>query len=172
MAPSKTEILKNKRLAALKQLERLQEFALNQAADATLESLELRKASLEKLMQQFEGVQSKLEETYCDEETEQARTAFEIVYFEIHPLLSALIKTKINVAAPPVLVPVVNANVGRQGVRLPDLSVPKFTGDTTKWLQFIETFTSLVDRDATLSNTAKFQYLLLSVCQLPGRLPE
>ena len=43
--------------------------------------------------------------------------------------------------------------------RLPDLTLPKFDGNVTSWLEFRDTFQSVIASSARLSNIDKFHYL-------------
>jgi hypothetical protein len=45
-------------------------------------------------------------------------------------------------------------------VNLPKLQLPKFDGNYLKWTGFIDAFTSAVDKDSSLENIQKFQYLI------------
>ena len=42
---------------------------------------------------------------------------------------------------------------------LPQLSIPKFSGDLTQWLSFRDMFVSTIDKNAKLSSVKKLQYL-------------
>lgn len=44
-------------------------------------------------------------------------------------------------------------------VKLPKLNIEKFTGDTSHFLEFINTFTSAIDKNESLTKLEKFQYL-------------
>uniref|UniRef100_A0A1B6KZV2 Integrase catalytic domain-containing protein n=1 Tax=Graphocephala atropunctata TaxID=36148 RepID=A0A1B6KZV2_9HEMI len=46
------------------------------------------------------------------------------------------------------------------GVKLPKLNLQTYDGSPLKWISFINLFDTTVHRNATLSNVAKFQYLL------------
>jgi hypothetical protein len=50
-------------------------------------------------------------------------------------------------------------------VNLPKLQLPKFDGNFLKWTGFIDAFASAVDKDSSLENIQKFQYL---IAQLTG----
>jgi hypothetical protein len=45
-------------------------------------------------------------------------------------------------------------------VRLPQLSIPKFSGNLQDWVTFKDTFLSLVGDSITIPNIQKFHYLL------------
>jgi len=48
-------------------------------------------------------------------------------------------------------------------VRLPQIELPKFSGDYVNWITFRDLFTSLVDKNLSLTKTQKF-YFLRSAC--------
>ncbi|XP_055714768.1 uncharacterized protein LOC129808888 [Phlebotomus papatasi] len=48
--------------------------------------------------------------------------------------------------------------------KLPQLSVPKFSGNYTEWISFREMFTSAVHNKSSLSDAEKFQYLKGYLC--------
>ena len=52
-----------------------------------------------------------------------------------------------------------NASCQDRNMRLPKLNIKTFTGNTTEWPTFIESFDTAVDCNGALSNIQKFQYL-------------
>jgi len=50
-------------------------------------------------------------------------------------------------------------SVSNTNVKLPKLEIPKFSGDTLKWLEFFELFECNVDKNSKLSDIEKFSYL-------------
>lgn len=92
------------------------------------------------------------------EENEQ-ETEFENTYFR----LMAIAKRKLaqfeavnNVAtvAQEEAVPVIKSNV-----KLPTITLPTFNGQYSQWLQFKDAFISLIDKNTTLMDIQKLQYL-------------
>lgn len=49
------------------------------------------------------------------------------------------------------------------GAKLPNLSLPHFSGEYNKWIQFKETFDALISRNESLDTIQKFYYLLDSL---------
>ena len=45
------------------------------------------------------------------------------------------------------------------GVKLPNLNLPTFSGQYSQWRQFFDTFNTLIESDASLTNIQKFYYL-------------
>lgn len=50
-----------------------------------------------------------------------------------------------------------------QGVKLPTINLPKFNGQYVKWLEFHDTFASLIHDNESLSDVQKFHYLRASL---------
>jgi len=48
-------------------------------------------------------------------------------------------------------------------VKLPQLSIPKFSGNLQDWVTFKDTFLSLVGDSTTISNIQNFHYLLSAI---------
>ena len=46
-----------------------------------------------------------------------------------------------------------------QGVKLPKITIKRFTGETTEWQQFYDTFKATVDANRKISDVEKFSYL-------------
>ncbi|XP_017885421.1 uncharacterized protein LOC108628181 [Ceratina calcarata] len=59
-------------------------------------------------------------------------------------------------ATPPLSAPV---TVVEQAQRLPEIKIPRFNGDPTKWLNFRDLFTSLVTKHRKLTDAQRLQYL-------------
>lgn len=55
---------------------------------------------------------------------------------------------------------------------VPDLGLPTFAGDSTKWMSFIEQFNAIVDRRAGLTDSEKFQYLLMALWAPASKMVE
>lgn len=54
-------------------------------------------------------------------------------------------------------------NPGIQGVRLPTINLPKFKGNYDSWLEFKDTFESLIHNNGSISEIQKFHYLRASL---------
>lgn len=164
MAPTKAEVLKNKRSSYWDQLQRVELFIedIDEVAAAGFEGLQLRLRSLEKLSTNFESIQSELEGYAYDKDTAEVRQHFESLYFKVHPALSRLCN---SVKPDEIIVASHQNNSGQPNhfIRLPDLGLPTFSGDTVKWMSFIEQFNATVHRKPGLSDAEKFQYLLLAL---------
>lgn len=125
-------------------------------------------SGLDRIYNNFDKIQGNIEELGYDGDTAKIRAEFEQVYFHLNPELTRLITLRqAKIARPrlsidgagPSHAPAIDTPI--QGLKLPDLSVPTFSGDSTKWVTFNETFNSLIHNNNSLSNSAKFQYLML-----------
>lgn len=50
-----------------------------------------------------------------------------------------------------------------QGIRLPTIELPKFSGEVAEWLSFRDTFESLIHKNGTIDLIQKFHYLKASL---------
>ncbi|XP_066261289.1 uncharacterized protein [Euwallacea similis] len=60
----------------------------------------------------------------------------------------------------------VNLNTAK-AVKLPDINLPIFDGSLQNWLEFRDTFESLIHKNEALSDIQRFHYLRASVCNEP-----
>lgn len=49
--------------------------------------------------------------------------------------------------------------IHRQRVKLPEISIPPFTGEISQWTSFMELFSALILNDSSLTSIQKFIYL-------------
>lgn len=81
---------------------------------------------------------------------------FETSYFELIVSASDLLETIQDTQYAQV---VCQANSQFNAIVLPQIDLPTFSGDTSKWLEFHDTFLSLIDDNESLSKVQKFYYL-------------
>ncbi|KAJ8957147.1 hypothetical protein NQ314_006596 [Rhamnusium bicolor] len=113
--------------------------------------LESRLERANQLLYQFEQIQNELVEMVgLDKLPEQLdeRRAFENTFFE------TIAEAKDNKPA---------VSVGLSGVRLPQLNLPTFVGNYDTWLEFRDTFESLIHFNTTIGDIQKFHYLRASL---------
>lgn len=60
-------------------------------------------------------------------------------------------------------VPFLSGNMAQGGAKLPNLGLPQFDGDYGKWMQFKETFGTLISKNQFLDDIQRFYYLLDSL---------
>ena len=142
-----------------------QQFVSNFGDNSQLAELKVRLGNVEPLFTEFESISldlSILDESRYDQDEYEA---FESNYFLCIAAATELINkhekgqnlafnrvTQQSRSNSPQLV---NANK-----KLPQIGLPKFWGDYDKFPQFLETFTTLIDKNPNLDNIQKFYYLI------------
>ncbi|XP_055633148.1 uncharacterized protein LOC129773560 [Toxorhynchites rutilus septentrionalis] len=108
-------------------------------------------------------------ENATDEETESSnrliRQNFELDYVRAYGFLTTKIR-ELNAGSQHVsqAVAVVNApNPPQTRIKLPEVKLPTFDGSISEWITFRDTYQSLIDSNAQLSQIDKFSYLVASL---------
>ena len=138
---------------------RMERFVDSYAADPKPEQLELRFKLINENWGKYNNVQEQLEELGLDSKDQQQRDEME----ERYCYLTGLIQSKVKV---PELSGSPELNVTTEPsvkVKLPQLSIPKFSGNLQDWVTFTDTFLSLVGDSITIRNIQKFHYLLSAI---------
>jgi hypothetical protein len=138
---------------------RLERFADNYVVDPKPEQLEVRLKLVNENWQKYNNVQDELEELCHDSENQQQREEMD----ERYCYLTGFIQTKmkeLELSGSPELNVTTEPSVK---VRLPQLSIPKFSGNLQDWVTFKETFLSLVGDSVTIPDIQKFHYLLSAI---------
>ncbi|XP_047032323.1 uncharacterized protein LOC124639132 [Helicoverpa zea] len=136
---------------------------LDESLDASqVCELQLRLGKMESLFSQFDEVQSKLE-CLADDVNSQLpeRNEFESKYYKIfakaQDLLTRNLKPTKN---EPLESDYSSAQTrNRRLVKLPTIQLPKFSGSYEKWLEFHDTFSSLIHCNDDIDDVNKFHYL-------------
>ncbi|XP_030757302.1 uncharacterized protein LOC115883129 [Sitophilus oryzae] len=130
--------------------------------------LETRLTLCGKLIDEFSEIQAEIEEVVSDADLEaeyKEREAFSNEYFhEISKAKKLIFEYNKNS----------NSNLDTESaaardsvfhtnVKLPPIQVPKFSGDYETWLEFRETFESLIHTNESLTGIQKFHYLKVSL---------
>lgn len=125
-------------------------------SNQTCVDLKMRITGAASLYNEFNEIQSKLEESVSDvEEQLTHREQFEDSYYSILSQAECLLKqTQVTDSS---------ATHQRNSIKLPTISLPTFDGSYEQWLEFRDTFTSLVHNCKDLSNIEKFHYLKSSL---------
>lgn len=124
-------------------------------------SLENRLETLESLYKEFYAIHSEILNEIEDEDEDTMNTAvekgdqFQELYYEVKLLLSKSIKSLCTS-----LKGHVGETVGNHhSVKLPTIILPTFDGSYEKWLNFHDTYSSLIHNSQTLTVIEKFHYL-------------
>ncbi|XP_030753971.1 uncharacterized protein LOC115880817 [Sitophilus oryzae] len=154
-------------------LDRIQQNAINvKPSEDVVSELQLRCEKASKLLDEFEQFQLEIEVNSDDEETQQnVRSEFEDAYFSIITAANQFIKKN--------LVSVENDSEGSasggsiasagastsntQAIKLPTIQLPKFEGFYESWLEFRDTFESLIHLNSSINKIQKFHYLRASL---------
>lgn len=103
--------------------------------------------------EKFDTIQAELERLDPTELESQYRTEVDVLFDEVKYRLADKIEEKR-----------VEQTVSVQNKpKLPDLTVPKFTGNILQWLNFKNVFTEIINKHASLDNVSKYQYLETSL---------
>ncbi|XP_055589242.1 uncharacterized protein LOC129741527 [Uranotaenia lowii] len=125
----------------------------------------VRLQSLEKLKKDFDIIQRQIDQMDAENLDEHIaqRVTFESSFFKIKGFLLSKLPSQINQS------PLMNStmfqnpsSVSGFHLRLPQIDLPKFDGDFSKWLSFRDTFSSMVHLNPEIPTVAKLQYLLQS----------
>lgn len=128
--------------------------------------LQLRIGKTELLYDQYDEVQMELEISTGNSDTQMAdRSDFERRYFKV--LSEAQDILAHNVKKQETFGSAASVQSSRKGnnklVKLPTISLPKFSGDFDTWLCFRDTFTSLIDSNDEIDDINKYHYLRASL---------
>lgn len=115
--------------------------------------LKLRVVGSQSLMNDFNHVQTQIEDISPESEIEiqlESRENFEREYYNILALAECLTvsEERSETSAP-----------GNSAIKLPTISIPCFDGSYEHWLEFRDTFLSLVHNCDTITPIQKFHYL-------------
>jgi len=138
---------------------RMERFMDNYAVDTRPEHLDVRLKLINESWEKYNNVQDEFEELGHDGNNQQQRDEME----ERYCYLTAFIQTnmkEIEVAGAPELNVTTEPSVK---VKLPQLSVTKFSCNLQDWVKFKDTFLSLVGDSTTIPKIQKFHYLLSAI---------
>lgn len=138
---------------------RMEKFVDNYMADQKSEQLEIRLKLINENWEKYTQAQDELEELAYDSYNQQQREEMEERYCHLTGFIQSKLKELEVTAAP-------ESNVNVEPavkVKLPQLSIPKFSGQLQDWVTFKDTFLSLVGSNTTIPNIQKFHYLLAAI---------
>lgn len=129
--------------------------------------LQLRIGKLESIFDQYDEVQLKLE---CMSENpsihDQDRISFEELYYKSVAKAQHLVNElapKSHCGSDHNSSHTIKSNNNNQLVKLPTIQLPKFNGSYHDWLEFRDTFISLIHSNTDIDNINKFHYLRASL---------
>lgn len=123
---------------------------------AQYNELQLRLGKIEHVYNQYDEIQLKLECMAEDVSTQLTeRTEFESAYFKLVARAQDILAKQNEVVNSDKCSRVSN----NQLVKLPTIQLPKFNGKYDKWLEFRDTFSSLIHSNDNIDEINKFHYL-------------
>ncbi|XP_035457975.2 uncharacterized protein LOC118281504 isoform X2 [Spodoptera frugiperda] len=128
--------------------------------------LQERFNKFDSLHSQFDELQTEIELLADDAETAFVeREDFDRQFFNLVALTRSLLGSSVNGAGSEAGFKDADsgAHVSNSFVRLPKIDLPHFDGNYQCWLEFRDTFTSLIHDNASINNINKFHYLRASL---------
>jgi hypothetical protein len=137
----------------------MEKFVDNYMADQKTEQLEVRLKLISENWEKCNQAQDELEELGYDSYNQQQREEMEERYCHLTGFIQTKLK-ELEVTGTPEL----NGNFEQLvKVRLPQLSIPRFSGHLQDWITFKDIFLSLVGNITSIPNIQKFHYLLAAI---------
>lgn len=169
-ADGELSVLKFKRGQIKSQMTRFKTFLSNFDAHSDVLDLEVRLQTLERgTLEEFNDIQSKIEALQNQIIQDDERNTFENTYFKTIAYAKRIISNR-NKPTPStnstqfesdgsVSAGFIADSDSRSRVKLPRLNLPEFHGNYEQWMGFIDTFSSLIDRNTQITEIEKFYYL-------------
>lgn len=140
---------------------------LNESLDRSqVNELQLRVDKLIKLYDQYDEVQTRLECIVEDVSAQMTdRTDFESTYYKLLAEAQEIISvnSKAKQSSTRGDYESVHSESQQNFVKLPTIELPKFSGSYENWLEFHDTFTSLIHENNRITDINKFHYLRASL---------
>lgn len=178
---AKLKVMKGKRAQIKAQCTRFRTYLTNlNVSETSLIELRQRHEKFIENWQNFNDIQSSIEETEADEDSQyehhEERTQFETKYFAITVDLETLIEGKQEATRLATNLPAdvsrnaQNTTNGAQGgsstndyLKLPRINLPVFSGKYDDWVPFKNIFTTMFHDHPTLPKVQKMQYLIAAL---------
>lgn len=136
--------------------------------------LKLRIPGAQSLMNDFNQVQSKIEDLVPESESDkliESRVEFEREYYIVLAMLDCMVNPEssdekfVNKSVDCSLIHESswNSNYHNDSVKLPTISIPSFDGSRQHWVEFRDTFLSLIHNTKSIPAIQKFHYLKASL---------
>lgn len=156
---TKLDKLKRRRATILGSAKQIETFEANYTAEQA-QQLSIRIEMLDDLWRQYSDVQEQIEllEDLSGENISEDRLVFQNRYVELKALLVSKLPappgpTATNHASLP------STNNVAQSLRLPEIKIPEFDGNPELWIEFRDTFKSLIHANINLTAIQKLHYL-------------
>ncbi|XP_053623554.1 uncharacterized protein LOC128682758 [Plodia interpunctella] len=129
-----------------------------------IKELKIRLSKIEHLFGEFDEIQTKIELLTDNATHHQERDLFEAQYYHTLAVAQDILEShtklcddKISDCSQPSAPTVACGKLNN--IKLPTIALPKFDGNYIKWLEFKDTFDSLINSNDSISSINKFHYL-------------
>src|SRR5215469_9175898 len=166
------EKLIRQRSVAKGMLSRMQTFI--ESGNSDVDDIQVRCNKLPSILAKYEAAQEELE-CYDDSDHSEDRALFEQQYCTVEARLNKLLRSSHGISNSPDNVSEHGSHAGSNHsggtyIKLPTIQIPSFDGDYCSWLNFKDTFESLIAQNTTLSNIQRFHYLITALKGEPKQL--
>lgn len=165
-AELKSLILKRGQIKA--KITRFKTFIDSITEDSNFTELKKRIEKLDLIFNEFENIQTQIEEHDSSERQETERDSFESLYYEVAAKGEDLVHTYTPVRSSSSTSSSTSnqcstSNAPQIKVKLPSIDLPSFNGRYEDWLSFSETFQALIHKNEALSDVQRLHYLKSSL---------
>lgn len=125
--------------------------------------LESRLNKIEIIINEFDVIQYKLD---CLIETDNdERESFENRYYSLSACAKSIISKNVELDQKSNISPTqsLDGSIRNYNINLPKINLPVFHGDYEKWLEYHDTFKSMIHNQTSIGNIQKFHYLKASL---------
>lgn len=148
----------------LRSIDQFKEFVDDYNAERHSVQVQVQLEQLEDVRSEFISARRQLlHEDDCDEDAlVEEYKQFNKTFIEVKGFLKSNLHPE-AIMMPAASSTILQTSTYRPKVRLPEINLPSFDGDVTKWLTFKDRFTSMVHEVVELSDVTKLQYLLTAL---------
>nr|XP_037868702.1 uncharacterized protein LOC119628871 [Bombyx mori] len=129
---------------------------ISTVTDLQKSELQVRVQKIEQLFEQFSEIQDDIDMKVSDLQLENellVRESFENQYYSIVAKAKCILNNKSEKSS----------STKKSCIKLPTISLPSFDGNYDNWLEFRDTFSSLIHNSPDMDNIQKFHYLRSSL---------
>jgi hypothetical protein len=149
---------------------RLSSFEVAWQVGGNVNEIKVRKRLLSSLVDEYNDVQLQLEIDAPEDDSHEAdRAAFDDLCLELEAKMESLLC--IEPPSPPASVNSESVTSGSM-VKLPTISLPKFSGALQDFMHFYDTFVALIINNDALTDIQRYYYLLSCLSGEPHQLIE
>ncbi|XP_026481973.1 uncharacterized protein LOC113389132 [Ctenocephalides felis] len=147
------ETLKQQRARLIKSIALIQNFINNFQEGDSKHGLSLRKKKLVKILQSSEENQTELDVRCPVSYSREYEELFDL-HFELSAQIEDILESSLNENKPNI-----DLKHRQVNIKLPDINLPKFSGNYSEWNSFIDIYNSLIHNNEQLSDVQRLHYL-------------